>query len=389
MMKKILIGSLSLLILFSLTGCEDLNSTIEEEFGRLIQLQEWAKQVENFVWSKNIARVEKFGCRFIEGKDRDHCIQDAAIRGSDADRCDQILAADFTEMQWPAPRDKCYLLIAEKTGDSSVCKNIVWGLISYSQEECYAAAEKTKAEMDEEQREKLEQEEEQNEDEDERDGEEGECKYDSDCDAICEDNVYRKMWCNPRTNTCEKTFDTDCIAERTSIWSFTFAKQCTLEGCVDDKERIAAFRDSLSADALKFQNLMQEVERARVQAHDNCLSALSDVTNKFIIDSAIMFAGVAGLRSNMSYQSSAQFSKYVQPSGSSVESLATAQVTWPVQNLLDTLGSMAIDDGKPKMKVEDYIDLNCNAAKDLAVEHARLAQERDTLIELAKPMKGW
>jgi hypothetical protein len=50
---------------------------------------------------------------------------------------------------------------------------------------------------------------------------------------------------------------------------------------------------------------------------------------------------------------------------------------------------MALDDGQPKMKVEDYIDLNCNAAKDLAAEHARLAQERDIIIELAKPMKGW
>ncbi len=221
------------------------------------------------------------------------------------------------------------------------------------------------------------------------DEEEGECKYDSDCDAICEDGVYWKMGCNARTDSCEKTFETDCFAERTSVGSFTFAKSCTTDGCVDNKEKVAAFRDSLSADALKFHNLMQEVERARVQAHNNCLSALSDVTNKFIIDSAITFAGVAGLRSDLSYQSQAQFSKFVQPSGSAVESLATAQVTGPVQGLLDKLGSMAMDDGKPKMKVEDYIDLNCNAAKDLATEHARLAQERDIIIELAKPMKGW
>lgn len=376
--------------LFFVTGCEELEAEIGKEFGWLIELQEKTEKVQDFIWKKNIAGVEKFVCRFISWNDKDHCIQDAAIRGSNADRCAQIKAEDFTEIQWPAPRDKCYLLIAEKTGDDSVCKNIVWGLISYSQEECYKAAEKTKAEMDEKQRENLEQEEEQNENNDEKDEEgKGECKYDSDCDAICEDSVYRKMGCNARTNTCEKTFDTDCIAQRTVVGSFSFAQICTEEGCVDDKDKVAAFRNNLSADALKFQNLMQEVERARVQAHNNCLSALSDVTNKFIIDSALTFAGVAGLRSNLSYQSTAQFSKYVQPSGSAVESIANAQVTGPVQQLLDKLGSMASDDGKPKMKVEDYIDLNCNAAKDLAAEHARLANERDIIIDLAKPLKGW
>jgi hypothetical protein len=101
------------------------------------------------------------------------------------------------------------------------------------------------------------------------------------------------MGCNARSNTCEKTFETDCIAERTTVGSFEFAKLCTLDGCADDTARIAAFRNDLSADALKFQNLMQEVDKARVAAHNNCLSALSDVTNKFIIDSAMTFAGVA------------------------------------------------------------------------------------------------
>jgi len=318
--------------------------------------------------NKNDASI----CEKIEGRVSGiaDCYEVLATQNEDESICERIKEDRY--------RDDCFAVLASKKVDLSICEKIV---VERKKNACV---------------ERLASLEDQTEEEDllassgqEDEEQEGECKFDSDCDAICEDSVYWKMGCNARTNSCEKTFETDCFAERTSVGLFTFAKSCTTNGCIDDKGKVAKFRDNLSADALKFHNLMQEVERARVQAHNNCLSALSDVTNKFIIDSAITFAGVAGLRSNLSYQSQAQFSKFVQPSGSAVESLATAQVTGPVQGLLDKLGSMAIDDGKPKMKVEDYIDLNCNAAKDLATEHARLAQERDIIIELAKPMKGW
>lgn len=318
--------------------------------------------------SKNDASI----CEKIEGNASNiaGCYEGLATQNEDESLCDKIKEDRY--------RDGCLDALASRKVDISICKKIA---VERKKTACVERLASLEDQTEEEESSASSGQ----EDEDQ----EGECKFDSDCDAICEDGVYWKMGCNARTDSCEKTFETDCFAERTSVGSFTFAKSCTTDGCVDNKEKVAAFRDDLSADALKFHNLMQEVERARVQAHNNCLSALSDVTNKFIIDSAITFAGVAGLRSNLSYQSQAQFSKYVQPSGSAVESLATAQVTGPVQGLLDKLGSMAIDDGKPKMKVEDYIDLNCNAAKDLSVEHARLAQERDIIIELAKPMKGW
>jgi len=47
--------------------------------------------------------------------------------------------------------------------------------------------------------------------EEEKELAEGECKYDSDCAAICEGNTMWKMGCNAQNNSCEKTFDTDCI----------------------------------------------------------------------------------------------------------------------------------------------------------------------------------
>jgi hypothetical protein len=50
------------------------------------------------------------------GVDRDHCIQDAAIRKSDEELCRDI--------ERPPPESKCYMLIAEKERDPSYCENL-------------------------------------------------------------------------------------------------------------------------------------------------------------------------------------------------------------------------------------------------------------------------
>jgi hypothetical protein len=50
------------------------------------------------------------------GVDRDHCIQDAAIRKSDDDLCKDIVR--------PPPESKCYMLIAEKEKDPSFCEQL-------------------------------------------------------------------------------------------------------------------------------------------------------------------------------------------------------------------------------------------------------------------------
>lgn len=104
---------------------------------------EKAQQAGNLIGHKTVGSVEKLWCSFIKNsKKNDHCIQDAAVRANNPDRCDQIKAESFSDLEGPAPRDKCYMLIAGQTGDDSFCDRVEGGMISYSQEECYEAAAK-------------------------------------------------------------------------------------------------------------------------------------------------------------------------------------------------------------------------------------------------------
>ena len=67
--------------------------------------------------------------------DSDHCYQAAAMQENDPDGCAKIKGKDFEGSN--PPRDKCYLKIAENTGDLSVCDKIEGGMYSYTKEECY------------------------------------------------------------------------------------------------------------------------------------------------------------------------------------------------------------------------------------------------------------
>ena len=353
-------------------------------------------------------------CSFVkDDHDKSHCYQAIGIYGNSTETCEKASSGGTrtkcfiklakrkkdgsycehigkNEMAPNYAREECYQAIAVETNDAEYCEkmgdykawgNDISGGSAYSKEDCLASLTFDENENENE-----------NED-DEENIEEGECKYDSDCDSICEGNVYWKMGCNARTNTCEKTFDTDCSNENTNIGVFSFPKLCSIKSsCIDNKTEILGMKTALSSEAMQWNNLMQNIERARRQALDNCIDALSDVTSKFIIDSAVTFSSIAGLRMNTSYQSMAEFNKFIQPSGGTVSSLASAQVTGPVQQLLDTLGGIAVKDvldTKPKMKVEKYIDLHCNAATTLKAEYDRLATERDNVITLEKPFKNW
>lgn len=74
----------------------------------------------------------EFGCLFSD--DDTHCYQSAAVQDSDAEKCEKVEAPDWPDSN--PPKDKCYLLIAENTGDASVCDKIVGGIGSYSRQEC-------------------------------------------------------------------------------------------------------------------------------------------------------------------------------------------------------------------------------------------------------------
>jgi len=87
-----------------------------------------------------VGAVEEFGCGFIDGKNQDHCYQDAAKRNESFVTCDKIKAETFSALEGPATRDKCYLMVAEQKGDPSGCEKIEGGMISYTKEECVNAA---------------------------------------------------------------------------------------------------------------------------------------------------------------------------------------------------------------------------------------------------------
>jgi hypothetical protein len=70
--------------------------------------------------------------------DSSHCFQGAAVQGSNPDLCEKIKVPEkFKDTGSNPPKDKCYLMIAENTGNYDVCKKIKGGLYSYTQEECF------------------------------------------------------------------------------------------------------------------------------------------------------------------------------------------------------------------------------------------------------------
>lgn len=78
----------------------------------------------------------EFTCTFVD--DSDHCYQSAAVQDSNPDECAKVAGEGFSGSN--PPRDKCYLMIAENTGDYSACDKIEGGLMSYSRGQCVIGA---------------------------------------------------------------------------------------------------------------------------------------------------------------------------------------------------------------------------------------------------------
>lgn len=78
--------------------------------------------------------INEWACSFFDNPD--HCLQNNAIQDANPDACAKIKGADFEDTGSNPPRDKCYLKIAENTGDLGVCDKIEGGIYSYTKEEC-------------------------------------------------------------------------------------------------------------------------------------------------------------------------------------------------------------------------------------------------------------
>ena len=191
----------------------------------------------------------------------------------------------------------------------------------------------------------------------------GECRFDSDCNAVCEGNVFWKKGCDAQTNKCVKTFETDCSAEKTTVGEFSFAKLCSLgsKGCAEDAESISKKKSELVTQANTYSAAMQETTKLRQIASKNCISALSDVTNKLIIDTGVSFGSLPR--------------QLIDVLGDNVKTL------------IDTIANHPSVVG-PSMSSEEYISLNCNAVKAFDTEFAVLAKKRDLVIEKAKAFEG-
>lgn len=125
------------------------------------------------------------------------------------------------------------------------------------------------------------------------------CRYDSDCPAICEGDIKWKQGCNPREGECIKTFDTDCSAFVDRIAGFEFPQTCSSGECVRNEAEIAAQRSELvtlqaeiSSNVKNLLAYRQQVNAQKSDANAKCLNALADVTNMFIIDSALRMGGI-------------------------------------------------------------------------------------------------
>ncbi len=127
----------------------------------------------------------------------------------------------------------------------------------------------------------------------------GACKYDGECPAICKGDVMWKQGCNPRKGECVNTFDTDCSAISDTIAGFDFPQTCNGGECVRNDEAIASQRAELIrlqkeiSDNVKELNAYRdEINTEKLDANKKCLNALADVTDMFIIDSALRLGGI-------------------------------------------------------------------------------------------------
>ncbi len=81
-----------------------------------------------------VGQFMAIACDFFP--DSEHCWQGAAVQEGQVAECEKVSGEKFAGSGSNPPRDKCYLMIAENTGDLSACDQIKGGLMSYSREEC-------------------------------------------------------------------------------------------------------------------------------------------------------------------------------------------------------------------------------------------------------------
>jgi hypothetical protein len=82
-----------------------------------------------------LSAIEGFAC--VLSPDSSHCYQESAVAAGDPSICEKVkVPKKFAGLGSNPPQDKCYLMVAQNTGNLETCKKIKGGMMSYTQEEC-------------------------------------------------------------------------------------------------------------------------------------------------------------------------------------------------------------------------------------------------------------
>lgn len=191
----------------------------------------------------------------------DECYMHFAVIDNNEELCDELYKSNN--------RDECKFQLALNNGNPLFCESIE---SEATKEECLTQAGIVESEG---------------------------CTYDSDCDPICEGDTKWKMGCDPDKGECIKTFDTDCSSYIDTIAGFDFPQTCSQGECVRNDEDITAQRAELvelqaeiSQNVKDLNAYRDDVNQQKLDANKKCLNALADVTNMFIIDSALRMGGI-------------------------------------------------------------------------------------------------
>ena len=200
--------------------------------------------------------------------------------------------------------------------------------------------------------------------------EKGECKYDSDCDSICEGNVMWKMGCNPRENICEKTFETDCAEDIETFGEQSFSKVCSAGQCVRDDNGIAEAKAKLAEEKQMWSDTVKEINSVRadinvamLEANKNCINGIADMTNVAIIEFSTRIASVlAGGIPDVAAMAATAAEKASGLMAENIKNLAGAAVDYVGEGLnrLYNYQSGEPAEEEKKLKPHEYIKLNCD-----------------------------
>lgn len=232
------------------------------------------------------------------------------------------------------------------------------------------------------------------EDDDGEEKTEGVCRYDSDCDAICEGNVMWKMGCNARTDTCEKTFDTDCSADVENFGELSFAKVCASGECVRDIDGIEQRKAELTQEiqvwtdaGKKINSVRGDINIAMLDANKNCINGIADMTNVAIMEFSTRIASVlAGGIPDIAAMTATAAEKASGLMLEHVKNLAGAATDYAGEALgrLYNYQSGEPVEAEKKLAPHEYIKLNCDLYEYFKKVEVESATDLETAINNAK-----